>query len=240
MCLIMTPAFLFYTKDNALSNLSVAYQEKAVVLDYLLGNVGFSLSICGSIYISNNGSATIKCETGLISNEYQYGVVPSGVETYSQPNSPFYNYYAYCGGDSALSSLNTNNVSIESCTKVALNKRIFEEYFNLICVNNASCLFEDFNKFFYKFPGNSSEQYCVNGSAQFFIQYRCKQKPPEILTKRRWALVVEICGIFGCLIFTLTVYYLKKSNNIENSLWELKTLSARRFTVELKIKEQRW
>ena len=51
MCLIMTPAFLFYTKDNALSNLSEGYNKRAVVVDYLLGNVGFSLSICGPIYI---------------------------------------------------------------------------------------------------------------------------------------------------------------------------------------------
>ena len=94
--------------------------------------------------------------------------------------------------------------------------------------------------FFKKFADNNTENYCVNGSSRFSIQYQCKQKPPEILTKRRWALVVEIFGIFGCLIFTLTVLYLKKSNKIENSLWELKTLSARRFTVELKIKEQRW
>ena len=59
MCLIMTPAFLFYTKDNALSNLSGAYSERAVVLNYLLGNVGFSLSICGSVYIPGKGSASI-------------------------------------------------------------------------------------------------------------------------------------------------------------------------------------
>jgi hypothetical protein len=98
MCLIMTPAFLFYTKDNALSNLSEDLNERTVVLDYLLGNVGFSLSICGSVYIPGRGSASIKCETGLISSEYQYAIMPSGVETYNQQNSPFYNYYAYCGG----------------------------------------------------------------------------------------------------------------------------------------------
>ena len=38
----------------------------------------------------------------------------------------------------------------------------------------------------------------------------------------------------------MTIVYLKKTSQIDNKLWSFATLTARRFTVELKISNEMW
>jgi len=38
----------------------------------------------------------------------------------------------------------------------------------------------------------------------------------------------------------MTIIYLKKTSQIDNKLWSFATLTARRFTVELKISNKMW
>ena len=118
----MGPAFYFYAKNKALSDFSVDLDRRNWALSYLLGNVGFSKEKCGATYIANNGTGALNCEKGLITSNYFFGVIPSGVESYNEKSSPFYNTYSYCASaNSSFAQQTTNGVSIEYCSNVALN-----------------------------------------------------------------------------------------------------------------------
>lgn len=92
----MAPAFIFYSENKALSDFSTVLDQKNWVLSYLLGNVGFSKEKCGTTYIANNGTGTLNCEKGLITSNYSFGVIPSGIDSFNKQSSPFFDSYAYC------------------------------------------------------------------------------------------------------------------------------------------------
>ena len=47
-------------------------------------------------------------------------------------------------------------------------------------------------------------------------------------------------GIFGCFIYFIIMYYRLFANFIDFKLWDIKTVTANDFAIELKITDDMW
>lgn len=71
--IIMTPAFYFYSQSGVMVSATGAFKWATT---YILGNMGFSRSICVSTLINIKTPKTISCDVGLISQLYSVGIIP--------------------------------------------------------------------------------------------------------------------------------------------------------------------
>lgn len=55
--------------------------------------------------------------------------------------------------------------------------------------------------------------------------------------KRFQGSIISCLGVFACLAFMITVYFLKKNSKIKNLEWDVSTITAGDYTVEYKISE---
>ena len=58
--------------------------------------------------------------------------------------------------------------------------------------------------------------------------------------KRTEGLAIVCLGIFVCLIFLLTHWYLRETAVIDFKLWDVETVTASDFTVEYVISDKVW
>ena len=65
MSLIMIPAFIFYKSNGGLYQADPA--KLTANTNFLLGDLGFSLSLCISTYVDVTAPKTIGCQVGLMS-----------------------------------------------------------------------------------------------------------------------------------------------------------------------------
>lgn len=49
--------------------------------------------------------------------------------------------------------------------------------------------------------------------------------------------IIACFGVFACLAFMITVYFLKKNSKIKNLEWDVSTITAGDYTVEYQINE---
>lgn len=66
------------------------------------------------------------------------------------------------------------------------------------------------------------------------------QDNSNVTLKRREALVVVSLGIFICLLFLCAIYYLYETSRLEYKTWDVNTVTAADFTVELNITKNMW
>ncbi len=81
---------------------------------------------------------------------------------------------------------------------------------------------------------------CKVKTAAFFIQAPCKFHQDELDKKQVQGLIIACMGVFIALFFVVYVDYLKsvfKNLNIE---WDVKTITAGDYSVELDLSEKMW
>lgn len=83
----------------------------------------------------------------------------------------------------------------------------------------------------------TSDQYatCKAPKAIMFVQYTCAQTEDVLQEKRKQGSLIACLGVFACLIFMTTIYFLKKNSKIKNLEWDVSTITAGDYTVEYKI-----
>lgn len=72
------------------------------------------------------------------------------------------------------------------------------------------------------------------------MQYSCTDSTDKINKKREKGLVVSICACIVALIFLVVIFYMKKMAILDFQMWDMKTLTASDFTVEMTITEAVW
>ena len=85
---------------------------------------------------------------------------------------------------------------------------------------------------------NNLQNECVNDRSAFFIQYSCTE-PIDVTIKKYDELSLVAC-IFCvvCVIYSLTIYYLKANTNIQIVDFDLQTVTAGDYTVEIEITDK--
>lgn len=71
-----------------------------------------------------------------------------------------------------------------------------------------------------------------------YMQYYCKQ--PDTLRKQRIALGIVCIGVFICLLFLLSLYYLQQTSRLDYKLWDINTVTVADFTAETYITQRMW
>eukprot|EP00347_Sterkiella_histriomuscorum_P002409 403368266 len=214
--LLSIPAIGIYSSHKGLEGLQNYSRAK-----FSLGNMGFSDSICMSMYLGVDGPQQIQCREGKISSLFSQGIIPkvnNGQE-------------AYCG----LSSKGT--LEISQCSDKYVDTTKLQTYFDENCKDQESCKtpinFRDYVKF-----GDKND--CTDDNAIFYLQYFCLENNDGVTAKRQEALVVACLGIFISLIFLCAIYYLFETSKLEYKTWDVSTVTAADFTVESLISEKMW
>lgn len=81
---------------------------------------------------------------------------------------------------------------------------------------------------------------CFNDDALVFTQVKCFETEQYKSNKRTIALSFSCLGVFGCVTYLIIMYYRLFVNQIDFKLWDMKTVTANDFTVELKITDDLW
>jgi len=71
-----------------------------------------------------------------------------------------------------------------------------------------------------------------------FIQYNCKVSDAELTEKREQALLAGCVNIFCALSLLAVVSYRINSINVEKKEWDLQTVTASDYTLEMKLSEK--
>jgi len=53
-------------------------------------------------------------------------------------------------------------------------------------------------------------------------------------------LLVVFFGIFAAIVFMIVIFYMKKTSEMDYKLWDLSTVTASDFTVELNVTKTMW
>jgi hypothetical protein len=86
----------------------------------------------------------------------------------------------------------------------------------------------------------SQDQQCRDDKGTIFVQVPCTFEQDELVTRRIEGLVIACLGVFICLFFVVFLDYLRsifKNLYIE---WDVKTITAGDYSVELEITEKMW
>ena len=59
-----------------------------------------------------------------------------------------------------------------------------------------------------------------------------------MVQKRQEALAAVCLGIFACLLYLITVYYIKENSKLQNIEWDVSTVTAGDFSVEYHIEKE--
>ncbi len=64
-----------------------------------------------------------------------------------------------------------------------------------------------------------------------FVQVECLQTEEMLDSKSTWGLVVACIGLFICMVFTMTIRYLKETDKIIDKRLDLKLVTIDDFTL---------
>jgi len=72
---------------------------------------------------------------------------------------------------------------------------------------------------------------------RIFIQYTCRESEENMFEKRRLALIASALSIFTVLVVMSTVHVQSKLTIAEGKLFQLQTVEAKDYTVQIKFSE---
>ena len=88
------------------------------------------------------------------------------------------------------------------------------------------------------YDNNNNYTECVNDRSAFFIQYSCEETIVETREKYEKLSMVSCIFCVVCVIYSLVIYYLKANTNIQVVKYDLDTVTAGDYTVEIEITEK--
>ena len=103
------------------------------------------------------------------------------------------------------------------------------------CIGQSSCTVKVSLDQLYGDNLSSAPANCKSEDAVLFIQFSCIQATEDLVQKRQEALGIACLGIFACLLYTITIYYLQENSKLQNIEWDVATVTAGDFSVELQI-----
>lgn len=81
----------------------------------------------------------------------------------------------------------------------------------------------------------SGEASCNADAAIFFVQSSCKLSSSDISTRKLYGLCVASLAVFMALFFNIFVDYIKSIEKNLNVEWDVKTITAGDYSVEVDI-----
>lgn len=81
---------------------------------------------------------------------------------------------------------------------------------------------------------------CADVTAYFFIQYKCEQSEADMHDKYNTIAKTTAIIMFVAFSFILFIWYLQKSQGIDQLENDMNTITASDFTVELDISRSMW
>jgi len=130
----------------------------------------------------------------------------------------------------------SNSVSVNSgfdCSSLTGKDSSFYTSQLSTCVGQQSCLLQDIHS---SLPlGNNGGDCNIAESDSLFIQYECKMDDDELTMKRHQALMAACVNVFAALTLLSVIRYRQGSISIEKREWDLQTVTASDYTLEIKL-----
>lgn len=125
----------------------------------------------------------------------------------------------------------------QHCSSMLDSKQI-DSFFQEKCFGKEDCAL-DFNSesAFWKAGADTK---CHNENNFIFVQYTCEmtdaQKFAKYETISRATLIVLLCSA----IFFITVYYMQHTSDLDGYVFDVQTVTAKDYTVEMDITTDMW
>ena len=98
------------------------------------------------------------------------------------------------------------------------------------CVGQESCRILNLKQF----VESSFKTKCANDFANFFVQYECHSKSEMLEQKRQDGALIAATSVFSALFFMVAVYFLKQMSAINKVQWDVETVTAFDYAVEMR------
>lgn len=85
------------------------------------------------------------------------------------------------------------------------------------------------------FCQKDTDQNCVEKMSTFFTQHTCNVKGDEFKDKYNKIALASSCITFIAFCFGALVYYMKKTSKLDQQNYDMNTITAGDFTVEMDI-----
>lgn len=164
------------------------------------------------------------CTTGLIDDITHFGVYKKGSEADQR------------------SLCTSEGVSVSTglqCAELSSRDHSFFTDKLSTCTGQQSCMIHGVHDEVPIGPQPGNAECTLNGEDTLYIQYSCKVDEKELHKKREQALLASCTNIFCALTLLAVIKYRQGSISIEKREWDLQTVTASDYTLELKFtKEQ--
>jgi hypothetical protein len=81
------------------------------------------------------------------------------------------------------------------------------------------------------------KQNCASDLSSFFVQFMCHQTPEVLEQKRKDGAMLAATSTFSALFFMIAVFYLRQSTALNKIQWDVETVTAADYTVELDVRK---
>lgn len=185
--------------------------------------MGMSMTRCMSFKMMTD-KVSVGCHTGIIGNFTSFGVYAHGSQA-DELNS--------CNAEAGF------DTGVPGCKGYSSRESNFFEDKLKPCQGKKSCVFKGLED---SIPQGTSylegEECKIEPTTTLFIQYSCIVQSDEIELKRFQCLKACCISMFSTLFLFAILNYLEKNIIIEKSEWDLQTVTASDYTVELKIRPE--
>lgn len=90
------------------------------------------------------------------------------------------------------------------------------------------------------FCTNDSDTNCVNKMSKFFMQHTCTVNGDEFKDKYNKIALASSCITFIAFCFGALIYYMKKTSKLDQLNYDMNTITAGDFTVEMDITDSQY
>ena len=103
------------------------------------------------------------------------------------------------------------------------------------CLGNSNCTLSGLKSYV-----TAKKDVCTHEEASFFVQYYCKQNQQQLMEKFHEGTIIACVSVFCCLFFIVMNFYLRRSTEIKHVEWDVATLTAGDYAVDMKLAPQQY
>lgn len=191
------------------------------VTQYSLGNMGGSESLC-KFSPMDSKKLILKCTMGYLDSKNAiFGIVPhdSKVKNYCVNNNVTQRCTQYMDMDKV------QQILLSSCSDIHR------------CELNVAQMAQEV------ILANTTDDYvqkCMDSEANFFVQVPCVVHDDAKIERQVEGLFIGCMGVFMALFFVVFIDYLRSIFKNQYVEWDVKTITAGDYSVELKVTEKMW
>ena len=195
------------------------YNQISWTTQFTIGNLGGSEARCLNLKLVSE-SLSVSCSTGTISEITHFGV-------YQKDSEADQRGLCTSSGVSVSTGL--------SCDRLSSKEHPFYTDKLATCIGQPSCMLSDIHA---EIPiGSNGEGCTLTEQDSVFIQYNCVISDEELAEKREQALLASCVNIFAALTLLSVIAYRQGSNSIEKKEWDLQTVTASDYTLEISLSQ---